>query len=100
MSTIIHTMNLAAEAQEAAIAEGLSDQQKGQLYELLSTLSARRGLDADVPPRVPRVRQAIAPGNPTGHPKESLARTLFPDIPVTEADPVGSGQRRLSKGAP
>ena len=43
-------MNLAAEAQEAAIAEGLSDQQKGQLYELLSTLSARRGLDADVHP--------------------------------------------------
>lgn len=48
--SLLAKLRLAAEAQEAVVAEGLSDQQKGDLYQLLSTLSARRGLDADVHP--------------------------------------------------
>ena len=43
-------LRLAAETQEAAIADGLSERQKNDLYKLLATLSARRGLDADVHP--------------------------------------------------
>ena len=48
--SLLAKLRLAAEAQEAVVAEGLSDQQKRDLYQLLSTLSARRGLDADVHP--------------------------------------------------
>lgn len=40
----------AAEAQEAAVTEGLPAAQKAELFALLSTLSALRGLDADVHP--------------------------------------------------
>jgi DNA-binding MarR family transcriptional regulator len=38
----------AAEAQEAAIVEGLTSEQANELFELLSTLSSLRGLDAEV----------------------------------------------------
>ena len=48
--SLLAKLRLAAEAQEAVVAEGLSDQQKRDLYQLLSTLSGRRGLDADVHP--------------------------------------------------
>jgi DNA-binding MarR family transcriptional regulator len=47
---LVVQLRSAAEAQEAAITDGLTEQQKRDLYRLLSTLSARRGLDADVHP--------------------------------------------------
>ncbi|MDM4763646.1 MarR family transcriptional regulator [Galbitalea sp. SE-J8] len=40
----------AAEAQEAVIAGSLGEQERADLYALLSTLSGRLGLDADVHP--------------------------------------------------
>jgi DNA-binding MarR family transcriptional regulator len=40
----------AAEAQEADLTDGLSDEQRTQLFGLLSALSSLRGLDADVHP--------------------------------------------------
>lgn len=43
-------LRTAAMSQEREIADGLSDAQRAELYELLSTLSRLRGLDADVHP--------------------------------------------------
>jgi DNA-binding MarR family transcriptional regulator len=44
------SLRAAAEAQESIIAEGLTSEQKTQLYELLTTLGTLRGLDADIHP--------------------------------------------------
>lgn len=44
------SLRTAAEAQESILAEGLTTEQKTQLYELLTTLGALRSLDADVHP--------------------------------------------------
>lgn len=43
-------LRAAAQAQEQEIAKVLSEQEKADLYGLLTALSARRGLDADVHP--------------------------------------------------
>ncbi|MFT4122960.1 MAG: MarR family transcriptional regulator [Microbacteriaceae bacterium] len=47
---LLTALRAASEAQEAAIAGVLSEQEKAVLYELLVALSARQGLDADVHP--------------------------------------------------
>jgi DNA-binding MarR family transcriptional regulator len=47
---ILLSLRSAAEAQESIIAEGLTAEEKMQLYGLLSTLGALRGLDSDVHP--------------------------------------------------
>jgi DNA-binding MarR family transcriptional regulator len=47
---IMPALRQAAEAQEAALVDGLTGEQRAQLYELLTTLAALRGLDADVHP--------------------------------------------------
>ncbi|MCU1526816.1 MAG: MarR family transcriptional regulator [Frondihabitans sp.] len=44
------SLRRAAEAQEIAITDGLTDEQTTQLFDLLTTLGALRGLDTDVHP--------------------------------------------------
>lgn len=44
------SLRAAAEAQESILTEGLTPEQKTQLFELLATLGRLRGLDADVHP--------------------------------------------------
>jgi DNA-binding MarR family transcriptional regulator len=46
--TLLGSLRLAAQSQELALTDGLTAEQKAQLYELLSTLTKLRGLDADV----------------------------------------------------
>ncbi len=53
----------AAEAQEAAIAGGLDEQERADLHALLSKLSAHRGLDADVHPGYGDGRHGDAPAD-------------------------------------
>jgi len=48
--TLVASLRRAAQAQEAALTQGLSTEQKAQLHQLLSTLGTLRGLDADVHP--------------------------------------------------
>lgn len=48
--TLLGELRTAAESQEAELAEGLSDADRDQLYELLLKLSAAKGLDRDVHP--------------------------------------------------
>lgn len=45
---LLTNLRSAAETQEAALAEGLSEQQRSELYELLATVSRLRGLDPDI----------------------------------------------------
>ncbi|WP_432989359.1 MarR family winged helix-turn-helix transcriptional regulator [Dactylosporangium sp. CA-233914] len=47
---LLASLRQVAEAQEAALTDGLTAEQKAQLFDLLSTLSALRGLDPDVHP--------------------------------------------------
>jgi len=47
---LLPRLRKAAEAQEASITDGLTTQQKADLYDLLGTLSALRDLDPDVHP--------------------------------------------------
>jgi DNA-binding MarR family transcriptional regulator len=64
--TLLGKLRRVAEAQEAALTDGLTGEQKAHLYQLLSTLSALRGLDAEVhrgyqhPPDAPTTEGARA----------------------------------------
>jgi DNA-binding MarR family transcriptional regulator len=48
--SLLASLRVAAESQETEIAEGLSDADRDQLYELLLKLGDARGLDRDVHP--------------------------------------------------
>jgi DNA-binding MarR family transcriptional regulator len=45
---VLRELRYAAEAQEAAIVDGLTPEQTAELFALLTKLSSLRGLDADV----------------------------------------------------
>lgn len=47
-SSVLRSLRHAAEAQEAAIVDGLTSEQAAELFALLSKLSSLRGLDAEV----------------------------------------------------
>lgn len=47
---LLGDLRRAAEAQEHAVTEGLTDQQRADLYDLLATVGRLRGLDAEVHP--------------------------------------------------
>lgn len=47
---LLPKLRQAAEAQETELTQGLTDQQRADLYELLSLLSSSRDLDSDVHP--------------------------------------------------
>lgn len=80
--TLLAALRRAAEAQEAALTDGLTAEQRTRLFELLTELSELRGLGAD---RHPGYRSSATPeGGPEGSPRgspEGPTRTAQPSAP-------------------